>query len=385
MRYSVIDISSSGVSLVVANVTSDTAPAAEIIFKDRIYLSFSYYLEGNNITDRGIEKLIDALNTAKKICAGMGVEKCYVISTASLRMAVNSDHCEAEVVKNTGLFINYIDGETEAYCDYVANSGFSILENPVLVDIGGKSIEICDLSKSEKEDMICLDFGLFDLRNRFIEQENPTLAESEEIKRYIKSKFNDFGVPKKDTYKSVVLAGSTARAVYDVYSEFAKKSSSIGPMTMDRKSFKKMVKYLLSDDSRARLLLTAAPEKVTMIIPACIAIRHIFKRFDVETVIVSDRGVKEGYLNLILQGKEEGICCGLEDLEQELQNKKSKTKKAKKHAPSEAAPKDDNADERHEMAEVLDEINEPVVIPPDEEGDKGDEAEPENMSENKDE
>ncbi|MCD8205140.1 MAG: hypothetical protein LUD29_00790 [Clostridia bacterium] len=313
MKYAVIDISSSGVSLIVAEVKPDNPTDAEIIFKDRIYLSLSYYLDNNNITDRGIEKLVDALKSAKRICKSVGVGKCYVISTASLRNATNCAEVESKVAKHTGLFINYIDAETEAYCDYMANNGFSVMEGPVLVDIGGKSIEICDFTKDQKEDMFCLDFGLFDIRNKYSDKrENPDKGEYEEIKKYIKQKFNDYNVPKVDTFKNVILVGATSRAVYDVYTEFVKTSSSMGPMTMDRKAFKKMVKFLVSDDSRSRLLLTAAPERVPVIIPACLVIRHVFKRFDVETVIVSDRGVKEGYLNLILQGKESGICCGFD-------------------------------------------------------------------------
>ncbi|MCD8200698.1 MAG: hypothetical protein LUD47_01315 [Clostridia bacterium] len=347
MKYSVIDISSSGVSLIVAEVKPEDPADAEIIFKDRIYLSLSYYLEKNSITDRGMEKLIDALKTAKRICKGVGVEKCYVISTASLRNAINSEEVEAKVAKRVGLFINYIDAETEAYCDYMANTGFSVTENPVLVDIGGKSIEICDLSKNRKDDMFCLDFGLFDIRDKYSGHENPSKGESDDIKKYIKQKFNDFNVPKSDAFKNVILVGATSRAVYDVYTEFVKKSTSMGPMTMDRKSFKKMVNFLVSDDSRSRLLLTAAPERVPLIIPACLVIRHLFKRFDVETVVVSDRGVKEGYLNLILQGKEEGISSGFTDgddaksAEEISAGKKNKKKDKGSDAKPDGAGKDE--------------------------------------------
>ena len=88
MKYSVIDISSSSISLIVAE--SD-GRKTEIVFKDRASISLLHYLDGKILTERGIEKLLEALRIMKDECAGFGVRYCYLISTAALRVIKNCD------------------------------------------------------------------------------------------------------------------------------------------------------------------------------------------------------------------------------------------------------------------------------------------------------
>ena len=88
MKYSVIDISSSSISLIIAEADERKT---EIIFKDRISVSLLHYLDGKTLTERGTEKLIDALKTMKDECERFGVRYCYLISTAALRVIANCD------------------------------------------------------------------------------------------------------------------------------------------------------------------------------------------------------------------------------------------------------------------------------------------------------
>ena len=78
--------------------------------------------------------------------------------------------------------------------------------------------------------------------------------------------------------------------------------------TIEYDVFKKLVKRLLTGDDRSRLILKHAPEKLYLLVPAAITMKTLFKRFGVEHVVVSESGVKEGYLYLVLHGKEQGIC-----------------------------------------------------------------------------
>lgn len=163
MKYSVIDISSNSVSLIVVDRETDNG---EIVFKDRTALSLPHYMDGKRLSQRGLDRLTDCLNDGKETCRRLGADACYLISTAALRNIEGFDEVRAAVAEKTGLTVNLLDGETEAYCDYLANAGYAAYERAVLVDLGGKSIEICDLSATEKSAMRCLDFGLIDLQDR---------------------------------------------------------------------------------------------------------------------------------------------------------------------------------------------------------------------------
>ena len=100
--------------------------------------------------------------------------------------------------------------------------------------------------------------------------------------------------------------GATNCAVYDVYADYAKCSREEESKMIDRKTFKNLTKNLLVGADRSSLILNNAPEKLFLIGPAAIVLRNLFKRFDADNIVVSERGVKEGYLQLILDGKESG-------------------------------------------------------------------------------
>lgn len=304
MKYAVIDISSSGVSFFAANAVGNDF---EIEFRERHTLSLKHYIENGKLSARGIEKLTEALSDVKSKCAALNVNKGWLIATASLRTIANFDRVHKEIAKRTGMSINLIDVKTEAFCDIAANRQCMTLERPVLIDMGGASIEICDFTKKGKEDMTCLDFGLEDLTNRFVSKIYPTFDEAEEIKAYLKKKLKKADVPKEGVFATAVLSGSIMQSIYDVYCDYADiPAVDKAVKTIEPQAFKKLSKHLFDNSKRSMIILTNAPEKLHVIGTAMVVLRTILKRFEVKKIIVSDSGVKEGYLKLVLEGKESG-------------------------------------------------------------------------------
>ena len=304
MKYSVIDVSSSSLSLIVAAADEHKT---EIVFKERKPISLVHYLDGRRFTERGIDKLIDCLKELKEVCVELGTERGYLISTAALRYIENFDEVSARVQAETGFAVNFIDAATEAFCDYIANVYYSSCERPVLIDLGGKSIEVCDLSKRRKDEMSFFSFGLLDLYRKFVAKIFPTEKEAKEIRAFVKEKFEKAKLPKEGVYATAVMVGAANAAVYDVYADFTGEKAEGGVRVIRYKKFKKLVKHLLTGEDRSKLVLSSAPEKLYLIGSAAVVLKTLFKRFGVEHILVSDRGVKEGFLQLVLERKETGL------------------------------------------------------------------------------
>ena len=301
MKYAVIDISSSSISLVVADEKE-----AEPVFRARESLTLLHYLDGHALSQRGIEKLTDAVLSMQDKCRSVGVDLLYLISTAALRAVLNFEEVHSELYARTGIPLNFIDGETEAYCDYVANRAYGEAEGgAVLLDFGGASTEICDLSREDREGLHCLDFGIHSLRKKFVEKIQPSEEEAENIRKFLKKKFKKAGLPKKGAFGTVVLAGATNLALYAVYAEYT-KTHTVGERVMDGKKFKKLTDHLLSGAGRAKLILDVAPDKLYAVGLAAITAQALVKRLEAERIVVSDRGVKEGYLALVRSGSFRG-------------------------------------------------------------------------------
>ena len=138
MKYAVADISSSSLSVIIAEQNGDMT---EIVGKERESLSLLYYMDDSRLSKRGIEKLVSVLSQKKSRLAEVGVGKCWLIATAALRHISNFEEVTDAVRGRTGLVVNLIDGRAEAYCDYIANLCYSSCEKAVLVDLGGNGAD----------------------------------------------------------------------------------------------------------------------------------------------------------------------------------------------------------------------------------------------------
>ena len=212
--YAVIDISSTSISMLVCG--KDGARPA---YKYRESLSALSFTEGSKLTEHGVEKICDKISVFQDQCKKLGVEKLYVVSTAAMRFIDNAEEVFEAIRTRTGAIVNQIDGDTEAYCDCVANEKFRSMKMPVIIDIGGASIEMCDLTKSGKEGMYCLNFGALTLQRKFVKSVYPDKEECSKIKKYIKKALSKAEVPSFEG-GTAVLVGATNRSVYEIYRDY---------------------------------------------------------------------------------------------------------------------------------------------------------------------
>lgn len=308
MKLSVIDLSSTGVSTVIAEGDKTTG-IFETVYKDRANIAITEYMDGRGISARGIEKIIDALISARSTVKAMGADECYVISTAALRNVDNLAEVAEKVRMRTGIVINHLDGKTEAYCDLVSNRKYSAYDRVVLIDVGGGSVELCDFSKERRSEMICLDFGPLKLRNKYVGDIYPTKDEAKQIKKFLRKKCDDAGVPKKKDFSTAVLVGSINDAIDAVYREYCDKMRLGGEFRYD--VYKQFVDFLLTSPDRTRLIMKAAPEKINVLPVAALILKELLKRFKLDNILISDCGVKEGYLILVATGAENAVPVDL--------------------------------------------------------------------------
>ena len=299
MKYSVIDISSSSISKIVAEMTDRVT---EFIFRDRASLTLLHYLDGHDLSQRGIDKLVEAVSVMKDKCVSLGVDVLYLISTAALRAVENFEAVGAAILNRTGVPVNAVDGQTEAYCDFIANRFYSAYERAVLLDIGGASVEVCDLSAEDRAGMHSLDFGILTLHNKFVEKIQPDAEEAKRIKKYVARKLDKANVPGEGRFVTVVLVGAAALSLFDLYAEYVGVGAETGERSMQYKKFKKLVEHLLCGRDRSKLILDVVPEKLYSVGIAAVIAKTVFRRFGARDLLVSDRGVKEGYLQLVAEG-----------------------------------------------------------------------------------
>ena len=296
MRYAVIDISASSLSLLVADINGEL----KVQFTDRETLSVLHYAEEGKLTERGIRKIAEGLKRLKNVAVKYGAEKCYVISTASVRNFKNYEEVETALKDLAGVELNLLSGEEEAFCDLTANSGAP--EKSLLVDIGGGSIEVCDPAGTGSSAF--LDFGTIGLKRKFVRHTHPSEEEAVRIRRHVKKSLAKLGFGTPGEYELALLLGPVDHAIAEMYADrYGIKGESV---ELEYDKLKKLRNFLLSSSKRSLLIVKIAPERMDTFVTSVVALCAVLKYYGIERAVRSPYGVKEGYLLLVAKGGREG-------------------------------------------------------------------------------
>ncbi len=337
MTNAVIDISSTGVSLLIQSDDGDYS------YTRREAFPCLRYVEEGRLNAAGITKICEKVLLLQRICRHMTdciVDNLYVLATASLRYITNSEDVIEVIKKYTGAEVNMVDAVMEGKCSLASNERFRGMGDPVIIDIGGSSIEMGSYSSNE---ICCLDFGALSLKDRFVSGAYPTDEEYRKIKKYIKGALLDFDVTElcdDSETRMAVFSGTLSTSIYKLYCKVFNE-----PLDEDRiadpDKLSKLAKKVLASDRRSQLLLEAAAGNVEYLGVAMIIVSRMVKELDFRKVCFSESGVKEGFLKLLESGEIEAIPSGFEPAPSEdkkIETLEDLTKAIKKRAKK-APPK----------------------------------------------
>ncbi len=297
MKIAVIDFSSTSLSLLVEEVSGEMM--TPIVGLRRSVSILGYMSKKGRLSERGIAKVVESIRYLIDAAENVGAESVHIISTASMRLIRNYGDVRAAVKEATGLAIVNLDGQSEAYAGFIANREYCALGNSLMLDVGGYSSSLADLDGSGEGGMHSLDIGpaaLFQIFDGIY----PSKGDVKKMQKTIGKALEKNLVYPGRTFSRLVLIGSNAEALYGVYADhFGIPESSL--RTMTRKKLGKLIKHLVSSDDRALILIRNVPEKVHMLIPAAVLAEEVASIFSADELIVSDKGVKDGYLRLLME------------------------------------------------------------------------------------
>ena len=297
MKIGIIDFSSTAVSLLVSDIQGDMTE--KVVSLRRSVSILDYLTDKGKLSDRGIEKVVDSVLFLLESARKVGAERVKMLSTASMRLIANYREVTAAIEASSGLRIESLDGKSEAYTDYIANRGYSTLGSALMLDVGGATAEFADLEDGNMDNMYSLFIGPLALSRRYSDM-YPDEDDVKKLKKHIRKALRKEGIYNGEEFRHIVLTGGNAEALYRVYSDYYSLPEQ-AVRTMERKRFSKLLKHLVASSERSMLFIRNAPENVHVIIPAAILVNTVAKYFSSVDFIVSDAGVKEGYLRLIVE------------------------------------------------------------------------------------
>ncbi len=140
-----------------------------------------------NIEDKGIDKLVDAVQEASDLAENLRCEELHAFATSAVRSATNSDDVLKRVEKKTGVNLTILSGEEEARLTFLAARrwyGWSAGRITNL-DIGGGSLEISTGTEELPDLAVSLDLGAGRLTHEWFDTDPPERKKINMLRDYI--------------------------------------------------------------------------------------------------------------------------------------------------------------------------------------------------------
>lgn len=293
MIHSVIDIGSNSIRLSVYKIKK-----ADVVnlFNDKIMAGLGAHISKGQLTEKGIQRLIEVLKHHKGIVDNFDViEGVSVFATASLRNVSNYTEIIERVGSETGYSIELLTEKEEALYSFMGATHSHEARRGVLTDIGGGSTEIVYFKKKKISFLSSANIGSLNLYHKFVERLIPTKAERKKMEKYINKKLDKLDLPKKDE-EILCIVGGTGRAALKLYNEIYEKDSQNRVMESEKlclliERFEEMnIRDIMNE------LLEIKPERIHTLVPGMIILNQVRLRCRTPWILVSETGVREGYI-----------------------------------------------------------------------------------------
>lgn len=286
-----IDIGSNSIRLLIAEVVDKKIK--NIIYQEKAATRLATNINNTSmIAEKPFENSINVLKEFKKVIEKYNVEKVLTVATSAVREAKNgSDFINA--AKEVGINISLISGSEEGMLEYDGVcSGFEISSHPLIFDVGGGSSEI--IYKTENNiHTESHKIGVVKMADMF-DFTNNSSNNLEQCKNYISEFFKDVFIP--NNINSFIATAGTATTLVAIDMQMTEYDYKlVNGYKISKSKVIDILNLVYNTPYNKRLLIKGMDKgREDLIIPGTLIILDILNKTKLDTITVSDFGLREG-------------------------------------------------------------------------------------------
>lgn len=295
MRYSIIDIGSNTIRMVIYEITGRSYRE---ILNERDFSGIISYIKDDNLQRDGIDKLKSVLTKMVMLCKLLECNRIHCFATASLRNVQNAVLVIAELEKHLGIEIELLAGADEAMYDFKGLKAAIDESDGVGLDLGGGS---CQLFHFENNEMLrCQSFpiGCLKVYEKFVSGIIPTHDEENAIRAYTMECLKNESGMKNLGYGCIYSMGGTARSAAKLHKAFTGSNARTDGYVLSTKQLDDLCTIVRDVSlSGVKMLAKVLPERTNTIVPGMIVLKTICDYVGADGIRIVKSGVREGYLH----------------------------------------------------------------------------------------
>jgi len=248
------------------------------------------------LTPEAIDRVVRTVRDFLCIARTARATRTVAVATAAVREASNAAELAERLRVETGVELAVIDGATEAqYALVGAVHGLSV-EDGMLVDIGGGSVEISRFRSREAVSTWSLPLGAGRLTRNFLASDPPRPAEVRALRDHVESSLAEIELPTLDPTEQLVGTGGTIRNLAKVHR--AHTTYPIPRMhgyVLDRGDVRDVVDLLVAAPLERRMDVGGlSRDRADTVTGGGLAVLTVMDTVQARTLMVSGRGLREG-------------------------------------------------------------------------------------------
>ncbi len=298
MNIAIFDIGSNTIRMNVYTVAK--SGDYSLLLTRKVQAGLASYIRDGQLSEAGIYRLCEALTDLKSYLKPIKIDRLSAFATAVLRNISNTSAVLKRLRQSVDLEISVLSGSAEANLGYAGVKSSLRAEEGILVDIGGGSTEVTRFDKEGVKRCASYPVGSLNLFDEFVEHEIwPKRKELKRLREAVKNRISDEEVAKFGPADYVCAIGGSNRSIMKLANEFLSRDERRAVFT--REEIFRLREYIVDGSPEAqRLVLSICPHRIHTIIPGLTILCNLLKRFDAKVLEVSPVGIREGYLERIL-------------------------------------------------------------------------------------
>lgn len=292
-RLGIIDLGSNSVRLIIMDVDGTDAHHQIENIKETVRLS-SGLDEHGNLSREAFQYAAETVALFVRFCEARKVDRILAVATAAVRNAPNGHELVDYIYAHTGIKIQVLSGEEEAYLGYVGLVNSTPLTEGLMADFGGGSLKIVTFENRLNKASTVFEFGVVTMAERFNLQDKPVQEDIHAMETFLERQFQR--AARLATQPLIVGVGGTFRSLARIYRKRKHYLPDITDGIEMPLSEIKAIYEMLSDMSHAERLEVPGLEaaRADLIVAGAGMVVKLMEAVQAEKVVVSTSGIRNG-------------------------------------------------------------------------------------------
>lgn len=286
----IIDLGSNSVRISITDIEN-----GKTLYQGKSAIKLS---EGMNmdmvLKEEPIKRCIKALLSLSEIMKKFGVTEVYAVATAAVRKAKNQKEFLERIKKETGIEIRVLSGEEESEFDFLGVMGKTRINDAVILDTGGGSMEIIGAKNGKMTNAESIQIGSRSIKELFFEK-----GETIEAKDAAKAKVKELldKLPWLDEFSNVPVIGigGCNRTVARICLAESTPDGPIESYTIDKSKVFEIFDIIEKTPVASREEIKGiTPDRTDIICGGLLPLIILMEKVKSDRLIVTDGGLRDG-------------------------------------------------------------------------------------------